>query len=251
MSTSANSLKCAECGASILGGYVYHQDGTAYHPGCQVRHESQAAKLAALQTELANQKASAHSAWNAAVARDEQVERLTAELAAAKRDADALRAAGAELVACKALKESIESAMRSTIWGRQHTVESNAMRDDYNRRKPLAWDAMRAALAQTAAPPAQPAGEFTYAELEQKVVDLLADNQRLDHALKVAQPAGELPGLDDDAICRLAERCNLGVALRPIGLDTGLVFAVHGHYLTSELLDFARAAIAAHSGKGE
>ena len=64
------------------------------------------------------------------------------------------------------------------------------------------------------------------------------------NAMLAAAPQAQEP-LDDDAICRLAEKCKLGVALRPIGLDTGLVFAVHGHYLTSELLDFSRALLAA------
>ncbi len=67
---------------------------------------------------------------------DAAVEHLTAER-------DALRAALTELVALKALRDRIDSA------GSLEREESYAhMRrmDDYNRRKPIAWAAVRSAL---------------------------------------------------------------------------------------------------------
>jgi hypothetical protein len=64
---------------------------------------------------------------------------------------DLLRAAAIELLACKALKEE-ESRLRqrrecSILREPNSLAKANAMRDDYNRRKPLAWEALRAALA--------------------------------------------------------------------------------------------------------
>jgi hypothetical protein len=68
--------------------------------------------------------------------------------------ARALEAAGAELVACKDLKDE-ESRMRqrrdvAISRSREATAQVDAMRDDYNRRKPLAWAAMRALLPKAA-----------------------------------------------------------------------------------------------------
>ncbi len=64
--------------------------------------------------------------------------------------AHALEAAGAELVACKDLKDE-ESRLRqrrdvAISRNRDATARVDAMREDYNRRKPLAWAAMRLAL---------------------------------------------------------------------------------------------------------
>jgi hypothetical protein len=61
-----------------------------------------------------------------------------------------LEIAGAELVACKDLKDE-ESRLRQrrdvAISRRpEATAQVDAMRDDYNRRKPLAWAALRALL---------------------------------------------------------------------------------------------------------
>lgn len=68
----------------------------------------------------------------------------------------ALQAALAELVALKDLKDE-ESKLRarrvcSIVRNRAALAKVNAMRDDYNRRKPLAWAAARAALAESEAP---------------------------------------------------------------------------------------------------
>lgn len=68
--------------------------------------------------------------------------------------AHALEAAGVELVACKDLKDE-ESRLRqrrdvAISRDREATAVVDAMRDDYNRRKPLAWAAMRALLPKVA-----------------------------------------------------------------------------------------------------
>lgn len=64
--------------------------------------------------------------------------------------AHALEAAAAELVACKDLKdeESRQRQRRDVAISRdpEATARVDAMRDDYNRRKPLAWAALRALL---------------------------------------------------------------------------------------------------------
>jgi hypothetical protein len=66
----------------------------------------------------------------------------------------------AELVACKDLKdeESRLRQRRENFFGRNRAevARLNAMRDDYNRRKPLAWKAARAWLAGQATPPVAP-----------------------------------------------------------------------------------------------
>lgn len=64
--------------------------------------------------------------------------------------AHALEEAAAELLACKDLKDE-ESRLRqrrdvAISRNREATATVDAMRDDYNRRKPLAWAAMRALL---------------------------------------------------------------------------------------------------------
>jgi len=55
-----------------------------------------------------------------------------------------------ELVECKDLKdEELRLRQRRAVWLRGDAGmadEVNAMRDDYNRRKPLAWEAARSAL---------------------------------------------------------------------------------------------------------
>ncbi len=69
---------------------------------------------------------------------------------AAEARAEVLRSALAELVELKDLKdeESRQRQRRVCFISRdaEALAECNAMRDDYNRRKPLAWAAARAAL---------------------------------------------------------------------------------------------------------
>jgi hypothetical protein len=66
----------------------------------------------------------------------------------------ALYAALAELVACKDLKDGIEAAERAIIVSPACAIdyrkdaELRGMRMDYERRKPAAWEAARAALRQ-------------------------------------------------------------------------------------------------------
>lgn len=56
-----------------------------------------------------------------------------------------LRAALAELVACKDLKD----AMQTTRSDPYYITQADSMEIEYSRRKPLAWDAARSALAAT------------------------------------------------------------------------------------------------------
>lgn len=75
------------------------------------------------------------------------------ELVGLRAEANALRAALEELVACKDLKDEESRRRQRRECSRLRPVgnalaEVNATRDDYNRRKPLAWAAARAVLAQ-------------------------------------------------------------------------------------------------------
>jgi hypothetical protein len=63
---------------------------------------------------------------------------------------DPCRAALAELVALKDLKDRCARHNDNTRSGRE---VHQAMIDDYLSRKPLAWEAARAALAQPVVPP--------------------------------------------------------------------------------------------------
>lgn len=64
----------------------------------------------------------------------DEIERLRAEVDALRAERDAMAKALAELVACKALKDA--------------GLRSPEEEDEYFRRKPAAWAAARAALAQ-------------------------------------------------------------------------------------------------------
>jgi hypothetical protein len=86
----------------------------------------------------------------------QQLEAITAMRDSAEARIAQLETALRELVACKDLKDE-ESRLRqrrecSILRQPNSLAEANAMRDDYNRRKPLAWSAARAA----APSPAQP-----------------------------------------------------------------------------------------------
>ena len=74
---------------------------------------------------------------------------------------DPVRAALAELVACKALKDAAEAihfAGPLSQHGENWKVEYDRMRADYLRRQPLAWEAARAALGVNACGDAQSKG---------------------------------------------------------------------------------------------
>lgn len=57
------------------------------------------------------------------------------------------------------------------------------------------------------------------------------------------------PPVSDDEIIALAAAHGLGNSMRPIGLDTGPVFATEQGYRTAELFDFAEAIIAARDAQ--
>jgi hypothetical protein len=127
---------------------------------------------------------------------------------------DPIRNALAELVALKDLKDE-ESRLRqrrecSILRQPNKLADANAMREEYNRRKPVAWDSARAALAAPPAAPAEPAA--------------LTDEEMANCGL-LSELAPEPVALSDDEI------------------DARALMCTHGEYLDTR--EFARAVIAA------
>jgi len=77
---------------------------------------------------------------NATFVGEQRVKAIEARCDQYRRDAERLRAALVELVACKDLKDAIDSKVTMT-------AESERNRLMYLRRKPLAWTAAREAIA--------------------------------------------------------------------------------------------------------
>lgn len=125
-------VQCAKCGFSLQRINLYMMSGTTGAGG----EETEPCPNDGTPLLPVTWEQEAREAWKMG---EEQFDR-----------AHALEAAGAELVACKDLKDE-ESRLRqrrdvAISRNREATAVVDVMRDDYNRRKPLAWAAMRALL---------------------------------------------------------------------------------------------------------
>lgn len=125
-------VQCAKCGFSLQRVNLYMLSGTTGAGG----EETEPCPNDGTPLLPVTWEQEAREAWKMA---EQQFDR-----------AHALEVAGAELVACKDLKdeESRQRQRRDVAISRnpEATAAVDAMRDEYNRRKPIAWAVMRALL---------------------------------------------------------------------------------------------------------